>query len=349
MISHRISLETMPPLDFLTIDQCVQNELSRLKAKPKVLSNERCVSCSTTLLWPQQVFSGRTNFEPATHDDRIENQLMSNVENTTFHTLIRKRLKPKSIFLTKAGAWWGPTVTAQQRLALFKHCPINYCEVTEQQTEKDNNSSWDAVITPELHLLPIAKEGGILVRPASTRHQQWIYYGIESPYYEYNKLSSPQNSPFLAFINWTATYRTDSDIVVPYGKWISYRQNSRPALTGTLESLRNVWRNKLDNRHVYALALISHCVASGRLSIVSQLRAAGIQVDLFGACGNKSKIGNLDNYQKLMKLARMKYHFYLALENSRCVGYITEKFFSSGLSAGMIPVVRGGKLYTLAT
>ena len=53
----------------------------------------------------------------------------------------------------------------------------------------------------------------------------WILYLQESPFHTYN--FQPKD-----VFNWTATYRRDSDIPIPYGRWVYYdelvKQNDKP-------------------------------------------------------------------------------------------------------------------------
>ena len=55
--------------------------------------------------------------------------------------------------------------------------------------------------------------------------QIWILYFRESPY-NYHTLHPEYNDAF----NWTATYRRDSDLVTPHGRWVYYdsRVKQRP-------------------------------------------------------------------------------------------------------------------------
>ena len=41
-----------------------------------------------------------------------------------------------------------------------------------------------------------------------------------------------------------------------------------------------------------------------------------------------------------------RHKFYLAFENSLCVGYITEKYWENSLERGLVPVVLGGAPYS---
>jgi glycoprotein 3-alpha-L-fucosyltransferase len=54
--------------------------------------------------------------------------------------------------------------------------------------------------------------------------QVWILYLQESPFHTYT--FKPEN-----VFNWTATYRRDSDIPIPYGRWVYYddrvKQNAK--------------------------------------------------------------------------------------------------------------------------
>ena len=47
--------------------------------------------------------------------------------------------------------------------------------------------------------------------------QAWILYLSEGPFL------SPTAEP-KAVVNWTATYRRDSDIPIPYGWWVYYEE-----------------------------------------------------------------------------------------------------------------------------
>lgn len=122
-------------------------------------------------------------------------------------------------------------------------------------------------------------------------------------------------------INWTASYRRDSDIVVPYGRWAYY--NNNPLVTQGEQLKRNYAQNK---RRPVA-AVISECdTDNGRMSYARELDKY-IRVDIYGQCGD---FDNTTSDQFFETLAQ-DYRFYLAFENSNGIGYITEKFFVNGL------------------
>ena len=84
------------------------------------------------------------------------------------------------------------------------------------------------------------------------------------------------------------------------------------------------------------LWVVSNCRSdtTGRMAFVKELRVhTNLTIDIYGACGEKGRVKNDRNLIK-------DYKFYLALENSICRDYITEKLFKV-LGKGTIPVVRG--------
>lgn len=92
-------------------------------------------------------------------------------------------------------------------------------------------------------------------------------------------------------------------------------------------------------------ALISNCNAKGnRLQYIAKLNKS-IRVDLYGKCGTPCpfKIIEFDQDPCVKAIAK-RYKFYLAFENSKCNGYITEKFFQT-FNYDMIPVVMGAGPY----
>lgn len=141
--------------------------------------------------------------------------------------------------------------------------------------------------------------------------QVWIIYLLESPNhterFQYNDL-----------INWTATYRRDSDIVAPYERWVYYDDKVKQ-----LPLSRNFATNKT---HQIAW-FVSNCVArNGRLNYAHELQKY-ISIDIYGSCGPLK----CPRTEECFHLLDTKYKFYLAFENSNCVDYITEKFFVNGL------------------
>jgi hypothetical protein len=122
-------------------------------------------------------------------------------------------------------------------------------------------------------------------------------------------------------INWTATYRRDSDIVAPYAKWVYYD----PTVTAL-----PVTRNHAANKTKMVAWFVSNCHArNNRLQYVKEL-ARHVGVDIYGACGNYKCPRN--NAKMCFDLLNARYKFYLAFENSNCVDYITEKLFVNGLT-----------------
>jgi len=120
--------------------------------------------------------------------------------------------------------------------------------------------------------------------------------------------------------NWTATYRSDSELVAPYEKWVYYDETIHRKPTTV---------NYAANKTKKVAWFVSNCGANNnRLDYARDLQKF-IQVDIYGACGTENC--PRDFADNCFGILSNEYKFYLAFENSNCRDYITEKFYVNGL------------------
>ena len=160
--------------------------------------------------------------------------------------------------------------------------------------------------------------------------QTWIYYSKEAP------PLIPRLIQLTNRFNWTMTYRRDSDIYIPWGKF-KIKANEYTNLTFHFNE--RAWSKKKT-----AVWLVSNCLSqSKRGSFVENMRTK-IEVDVFGKCGTPIINCERNRYKNVtcLKEILQKYKFYLAFENALCRDYITEKSFKlyDGL-IDVIPIIRG--------
>ncbi|KAG0094155.1 Alpha-(1,3)-fucosyltransferase 11 [Podila epicladia] len=120
----------------------------------------------------------------------------------------------------------------------------------------------------------------------------------------------------------------------------------RPPLSTLAQ--KNLYRihghNSNDSRPLAPVAwFVSNCQASnGRHFMVRQLQRY-IDVDIYGGCiFNRNRDWPLDaqGYAMSDVVVASRYKFYLALENSNCDDYVTEKLMRT-IASGTVPVVDG--------
>jgi len=254
--------------------------------------------------------------------------------------------KNKKIFLFYGRGGWSPEELpmGQDRFLLDK-CPVNTCELTMDPSDAE---SADAVFFKDRFQFP-----------DHHRHprQIWILYLLETP---------PHTQSFRNLhdvINWTATYRHDSDIVAPYEKYFTLygdegdlsnqdKRDSSQTATFTPKSNDEVIDHKVTNRPWEMSRgtltgkdnkiawFVSNCGARNlRLEYAHEL-SKYIKVDIFGACGSKRCPRR--KMKDCFLLLNSTYKYYLAFENSNCRDYITEKFYVNGLGNNVVPIVMGG-------
>ena len=198
-----------------------------------------------------------------------------------------------------------------------------HCSVTTDRSLFNSSSAvvfhlrdFDIRDVPEYHL----------------QHQKFVLYNLESPCY-----STRKKTDFELFednIDWSMTYRTDSDIYTPYAEKLPKDKNDP---SNEDEKERKYLNSNLFHGKTKMVAwFVSNCdTCSNRESFVSALEKF-IPIDIYGSCGSFKCNDRSFCYQML----ESRYKFYLSFENSMCKDYITEKVFNL-LNYHIIPIVLG--------
>ncbi|KAI7832806.1 hypothetical protein BC939DRAFT_6563 [Gamsiella multidivaricata] len=164
---------------------------------------------------------------------------------------------------------------------------------------------------------------------------------------------------YISLFAYQFTYHFGSDFIATY--FTSGRSNpqalinlvSRPPLHTLPE--KNQFRkhgfHEQDSKPLAPVAwIVSNCKANnGRHFMVNQLKKY-IDVDIYGKCmPNRAWPKKKDGVTEMTDEELVShYKFYLALENSNCEDYVTEKF-ERALAAGTVPVVDGPEDYSRFT
>lgn len=159
-------------------------------------------------------------------------------------------------------------------------------------------------------------------------HQLWIYACRESPTTA-KRLAPPQ---FLKYaFEWSFTYHSTATFSTPYGRYHS---------TNQMSPLGEVI-NYAETKEGLLCWMSSHCntLVWNRKQFVIQLTKY-INVDMYGACGNLTCPRDNATAKEKCNALMYKYKFSLALENSCCSEYITEKFWNA-LRFYQVPIVFG--------
>lgn len=162
------------------------------------------------------------------------------------------------------------------------------------------------------------------VRPPN---QVWIFYSRESPLHDHGIM--PPDKLQRRTYNWTMTYRSDSTIQARYGLFVP----------GESEIAADDNRNWAENKTKLVAWMASNCNFNGwpRTPFVKALSKKYLHVDMYGKCGSLKCPKDKGQCPNILS----RYKFYLALENSVCTEYITEKFWRNALLYGSVPIVFG--------
>ncbi|XP_063371711.1 alpha-(1,3)-fucosyltransferase 7-like [Cydia amplana] len=218
-------------------------------------------------------------------------------------------------------------------------CSVTNCKFFENNDTYSYISSMDAVV---VHL-----QKGLLPDFSKRKpYQRWIFWTDESPIHTFavdiKRRETPTLSQLANVFNWSMSYRTDSDIPVPYGRTIPLLYPKLNDIADDeLTQLVPYWKQK--QRDILAAIIMSRCVGF-RMRFVMQLQRF-FNVDMFGKCALVNNHTNRcpGRYTHDCPIIS-KYLFYIVIENSKCRQYISEKVFHHAYSKGAIPIIMGSPL-----
>ena len=215
--------------------------------------------------------------------------------------------------------WWYDRKS--HRTSMLHQCEYSDCVLTNDRRQLSQSH----LVLFHIFSLP----NGLYDIPAShPSWQRWVFVSAESPFHALELQRMDDFAQFDSIFDLTMTYQPQSDIVIQYGAYMSHMSQARHDITVYSEQKSHL-----------VLWYSSNCDSKGgikRLKLVQELQRY-IAVDQYGACGKPDPCAKKPLCSKRLQ---SKYKFYLAIENSRCQNYITEKFWNA-LNSSMVPVVYG--------
>lgn len=205
---------------------------------------------------------------------------------------------------------WAPSVwNLKAGVETFQECSVSNCNIV-QRSDEDDVLIDARLFTQSVTFLQLP----YLESLNKTSTEIWIIHALESP-------TAPFTFHGLENIfNWTATYRSDSTLSVPYAKWVPHDKEGHISTPDI---------NYAVNKTKLVAIFVSNCdTSNNRHEYVEEL-SKYIRVDIYGECGNLKCLKSEND--KCFNVLKRDYKFYLAFENSNCRDYITEKFYVNAL------------------
>ncbi|XP_049273418.1 alpha-(1,3)-fucosyltransferase C-like [Rhipicephalus sanguineus] len=225
------------------------------------------------------------------------------------------------MWTSRSRKWYGTLDDTRRGEVLVENCSAK-CVVTNDLCLLDFS---DAVVfhLPDFRIWDLP--------PRRHSWQRWVFHMMETP----KSIEYVDLNPVRDIFNWTMTYRSDSDVYVPYGRTVDH--GTKPA--ATKRDMKALWKTKSRT----AVWLISDCLSySGRKTSVENSSSTWTSTFMVNAVRATFRRPELT---PPMKHFERNYHFILTFEDSICAEYVTEKLFTA-LKYDIVPVVFGGANYS---
>ena len=209
----------------------------------------------------------------------------------------------------------------------FKNCIIKYI-FSENGAKPNMHFDADAIIIPGTSISKLPPP------PRRDKNQVFVLAARDAAGAVSQAYSTVIGRQWVNAINWTMTFRQDSDILYTYSSIT--KQHVRNNFTE--EYYNEIFRGK-EKKVAW---FVSHCHTKSHREDYVELLQREIDVDIYGGCGKPScHKGDGSCFKNISR----KYKFYLAFENTFFTDYVTEKLFS-WFKRDIITVVRGGSNYS---
>ncbi|XP_033119108.1 alpha-(1,3)-fucosyltransferase 6-like [Anneissia japonica] len=264
-------------------------------------------------------------------DQSLDKLCQTNCGNSVGDTNVKIRNQKKTSCVKKVLIWWK-TDLARKNYGYggtegLITCPNLDCSV--HITYAENYSMLvdsDVVIFHTGYYTDPANYG--LFQSKRFPAQIWIWQTWESQSRVLHFMKKP---PVWFHFNMTMSFSSDTDIRVPYGSYVPFeRPKQLPS---------NVPQIDWSQGKTSLIAWVAkNCQSTtwARFKFVKHLQTR-LPIDIYGRCGNLSCPG-----WNVPCEAMKNYKFILALENSECRDYITEKFWWWPFSnLNIVPIVFG--------
>ena len=254
----------------------------------------------------------------------VENHTWPLVDETNEVNHIQK--DNKTVFKVYTVLWYN--TEAWMRKYYIEYEPLKQCKVNNCNFTSDKSFITKSAAVVFCISCPGMPKAPPISRLKLPLNQVWLFHSKESSANIPKHDKNYQNKEWLDAMNWSMTYRMDSDITFSYGV-LRHR---------TIPRTRN-YTAIFQRKTKTAAWIVSHCrTESKREVLIENMRKHGLKIDVYGACGKKLT----DDPEQLIN---RDYKFYLGFENSLCKDYVSEKFFKY-YSYDTIVVVRGGADYS---
>lgn len=152
--------------------------------------------------------------------------------------------------------------------ALLSKCLYKNCQISTDKRSLQNYSAIIFSMSDPLEFWPP------ILPEDRNPNQVWIFYNIEPPVHQ--GFLSQRYISWRDTMNWSMSYTRDADIFYPYG-----------TLTPSKLLVERDYGKLYQSKTKLAAWIVSHCGAlSGRDEYVNELRESGLDVTIFGKCGD---------------------------------------------------------------